>query len=131
MFAFNFFVFMHSRNDYSYHVFILPCMYCCTGIVAASILGYILPVAIYLKTYEAQVRRKLVTLGLVEQNSGASQGRDSGRDVDTTEQRDFDKNIALFVVLGVFGVCSLLIGLVVELMGMFTVTQGGDSTAMY
>lgn len=102
-----------------YHLF-------CSGIVAASILGYILPVAIYLKTHEDKVQLKLASLGLGEYNKEEAMEVDKN----SAEQCDFDRNCLFFVLLGVFGVSSLLVGLAIELMNAFEMKNTG-STDIY
>jgi hypothetical protein len=102
-------------------------MYVILGIVAASVLGYILPVAIYLKTHEEKVRQMLVSLGLWD----CSLEADFEYDVDSEEQSDFESNTVFFVILGVFGVCSLMVGLMIELMSVFGVGNHIDPSVNY
>ena len=90
-------------------------------------LGYIIPVSIYLKTHEEKVRVKFAEWGVM-----ASSPADCfGYETDCKDQREFNKKIFFFMILGVFGVCSLLIGLTIELMSIFGMAQQVKPTDNY
>lgn len=96
------------------------------GIVAASILGYILPVCIYLKTHEERVWRRLAAFGVCECFTEGGQEKHMDEDDEEEEERAFSRNVGFFVLMGVFGATSLLAGLAVELRHMLG--GGGVST---
>ena len=101
------------------------------GIVAASILGYILPVAIYLKTHEGKVRSKFSWVYAGAMKGQLRNNNEIVDDANIAEQNDFNNNILFFIVLGVFGVCSLLVGLGIEVLSVFGITREIDPTVNY
>lgn len=116
-----------------YVMFVCVVYYYIAGIAAASILGYILPVAIYLKTHEYKVRRKLVDLRLRRYVYDRERDLTCGADdssMDSDEQCDFNRNFMFFVFLGVFGVCSLMVGLTMEVLSVFGVGRETDPTTI-
>jgi len=106
-----------------------------SGIVAASCLGYIIPVAIYLKTHEDEVRSKFSRSripGIAYFCFGGSDEWGSATKIENSaNQKDLDNNIIFFIALGVFGVCSLVVGLCLEVLSVFGVAKEIDPTVNY
>lgn len=100
--------------------------------MAASCLGYIVPVAIYLKTHEDKVRSMFSGSNIVTVHlSGSDEWSGRTKTETSVNQRDFDSNIIFFIMLGVFGACSLVVGLCIEMLSLFGVTEEIDPTVNY
>ena len=82
------------------------------------------------------MRRKLEGWGICQPASLLSEcdsrcKDDHEDDSDDEEQRNFDRNLIFFIVLGVFGVCVLAVGVAIELMSVLKVGEEIDPTVNY
>lgn len=109
-----------------------------SGVVAASSLGYILPVAIYLKTNEIETKatlRRLSSLVCCFSNEGSKPGeRTIQFDADLSDGKTahMNRKIVFYMSIGVFGLCALVIGLVTEILHALSIRSlETDSRANY
>lgn len=85
------------------------------GIFAASIMGFILPGAIFCKVHETEIRRKLYTLGVHTDSESDVRGL-FPENQKTSVDRDYkDSKLYFYCCLAVFGVVVMLCGVYSEI----------------
>jgi hypothetical protein len=108
------------------------------GILAASMLGYVLPSAIYLKSNQAQIRRMLFPTLPASSSSSADEWNDVtalrkdevGLDAEPTPPGLMGKFI-FTATLGTFGVLMLVMGLAMEIYHLTRGEEYIDPTTNY